>query len=112
MKKDLIFAPALLIVGVLLFLLKATGLPAHIGISVVGVVLLAIYSILTKKEWKIPALEVVMRLSYGFALISGIVIMNAYGIAALAVIHKATAALFVILLIVLFVHKLITRKKA
>ena len=57
MKKDLIFAPALLIVGVLLFLLKATGLPAHIGISVVGVALLAIYSILTKKSGRSPHLK-------------------------------------------------------
>ena len=112
MKKDLIFAPVLLIVGVLLFLLKATGLTAHIAISVLGVAALVAYSVLTKKEWKIPALEIIMRLCYGIALITGIVIMNVFGIAALAIIHKVSAALFVVLLVVTFVHKLITCKKA
>ena len=112
MKKEFIFAPIMLAIGVLLFLLKATGIQAHIAISVIGIVVLAAYSALTKKEWKIPALEIIMRLCYGIALITGIVIMNVFGIAALAIIHKVSAALFVVLLIVLFVHKLITRKKA
>ena len=112
MKKDLIFAPIMLAIGILLFLLRATGMTAHIAISVVGVAVLATYSALTKKEWKLPALEVVMRLSYGIALISGIVIMNIHGIAALAIIHKATAALFVVLLVVLSVHKMTVGKKA
>ena len=38
MKKDFIFAPILLVVAVLLGLLKVTGMPAHIIISIVGVV--------------------------------------------------------------------------
>ena len=111
MKKDLIFSPILLAIGILLFLLKATGLTAHIAISVVGLVALVIYAVLTKKDWKIPALEIIMRAFYGIALISGIVIMNVHGIVALAIVHKAGAALFVILLAALFVQKLITVKK-
>ena len=105
MKKDLIFTPALLLTGIALFLLKATGLTAHIAISVVGILVLAAYTVATKKEWKIPALEILMRLCYGIALISGIVIMNVHGIAAIAIAHKAGAALFVLLLVVLFVLK-------
>ena len=112
MKKDLIFTPALLIVGIVLFLLKATGMAAHIAVSVIGVLLLVAYAVLTKKEWKIPALEIAMRVFYGIALISGIVIMNVTGVAALAILHKIFAALFVVLLVVLFVHKLIAAKKA
>ena len=112
MKKDLIFAPIMLVIGVMLFLLKATGLTAHIAISVVGVVVLIAYAALTKKEWKLPALEVIMRILYGIALITGIVIMNVHGIASLAIVHKVCAALFVVLLVVLFVHKLISAKKA
>ena len=110
MKKDLIFTPAMLLVGVLLFLLRATGMTGHIVISVIGVLVLIAYSILTKKDWKIPALEILMRVFYGIALITGIVIMNVHGIAALAVIHKASAALFVVLLVILFVLKLRTKK--
>lgn len=112
MKKDLIFAPALVVVGALLFLLQFTGLTAHIVISVVGVALLVAYAVLTKKEWKLPALEIIMRVLYGIALITGIVIMNVQGLAALATVHKITAVLFLLLLVALFVHKVFSSKKA
>ena len=112
MKKDLIFTPAMLLIGALLFLLRATGMTAHIVISAIGVAVLIIYTVLTKKEWKIPALEIIMRAFYGIALITGIVIMNVHGIAALAVIHKVSAVLFMALIIVLFTHKAVTNKKA
>ena len=112
MKKDLIFAPAMLVIGILLFLLRATGFTAHIVISLIGVLVLIAYAVLTKKDWKLPALEIVMRVFYGIALITGIVIMNVHGIAALAIIHTACAVLFVVALAVLFAHKLIQSKKA
>ena len=112
MKKDFIFAPAMLLIGILLFLLRATGMTAHIAISVVGILILGAYTFLTKKNWKIPALEIIMRACYGIALITGIVLMNVQGIAALAIVHKASAALFAVLLIVLFVQKLVAGKKA
>ena len=112
MKKDLIFTPALLVIGMLLFLLRATGMTAHIVISVIGVLLLIAYTVLTKKEWKIPSLEIIMRAFYGIALISGIVILNVHGIVALAVIHKVSAVLFLALLVVLLVSKAISNKKA
>ena len=112
MKKDLIFTPALLLVGVLLFRLRTTGMTAHIAISVIGVLALFVYTVLTKKSWRIPVLEILMRAFYGIALITGVVIMNVHGIAALSVIHKASAALFVVSLVVLFVHKVLTKKKA
>ena len=111
MKKDLIFAPIMLLVGAALFFLRFTGMPAHIAISVVGVLILAVYTALTKKEWKIPALEIVMRAFYGIALISGIVIMNVHGIVALAVIHKVSAVLFLALIVVLLVTKAVSNKK-
>ena len=112
MKKDMIFTPVMLVIGVLLFLLRATGMTAHIAISVVGILALAAYTATTRKDWKIPALEIVMRACYGIALISGIVIKNVHGIAALTIAHKASAILFVVLVVALFVHKLIVSKKA
>ena len=112
MKKDLIFAPMILLVGVALFLLRFTGMFAHIAISVVGVLVLAVYTISTKKEWKIPALEIVMRACYGAALITGVVMMNVSGIAVLSIVHKGGALLFMALMIVLLSHKLATNKKA
>ena len=110
MKKDLIFTPVLLLIGILLFLLRATGMTAHIAISVVGILCLAAYTVATKKEWKFTALEVLMRAFYGVALISGIVIMKVHGIDALAIVHKACAALYVVLLAVLFALKLRAKK--
>jgi hypothetical protein len=112
MKKDLIFAPIMLLVIILLALMKATGLQAHIGISVAGVLVLGVYTSLTKKNWKIPALEIIMRAFYGIALISGIVILNVPGIVALAVIHKVSAVLFFALFVVLLVSKVVSNKKA
>ena len=112
MKKDLIFAPITLIIGVLLFLLRATGMTAHIAISVIGLLVLILYTVFTKKDWKIPALEIIMRVFYGIALITGVVIMNVHGIAALSIIHKASAVLFMALVIVLLTHKVVTNKKA
>ena len=112
MKKDLIFAPILLLVGVALFLLRFTGISVHIAISIVGVIALVAYTVRAKKDWKIPALEIIMRAFYGIALITGIVIMNVRGIVALAVIHKVSAALFLAMLLVLLVFKAVSNKKA
>ena len=112
MKKDLIFTPVMLLIGVLLFLLRTTGMTAHIAISVIGILALIAYTVLTKKEWKIPALEILMRAFYGIALITGIVIMNVHGIIALTIIHKVSAVLFMALIIVLLVSKATLRKKA
>ena len=112
MKKDLIFAPIMFAIGVLLFLLRATGMTAHIVVSVIGALALIAYTVLTKKEWKIPALEIIMRAFYGVALITGIVILNVHGIAALAIVHKVSAVLFLALLVVLLVTKTVPDKKA
>lgn len=112
MKKDLMFAPAMLLIGGALFFLRTTGMNAHIAISLFGVLVLAAYTALAKKDWKIPALEIAMRACYGIALISGIVIKIFHGIAALSVVHKASAALFMVLMIVLLANKIAVSKKA
>lgn len=112
MKKDVIFTPILLVSGILLFLLRFTGLTAHIAISAVGVLLLIAYTVLTKKAWKIPALEIAMRACYGIALITGVIVMNVREVEALNIIHKISAVLFVVLLVILFVHKIIVSKRA
>ena len=104
------FSALLLIVGVLLFLLNATGMTAHIVLGVVGLVLLVAYTVQTKKTWKKPALEIAMRVLYAVALVSGVIIMNVKGVMLLAVVHKICAALFVVLDVVLFALK--ARSKA
>ncbi len=110
MKKDFIFAPIMLAVGVVLFLFRATGMPVHIAVSVIGMFVLAMYTAATKKGWRIPALEIIMRICYGVALITGPIVMKLANIVALQIAHRAGAVLFVVLLVVLFVHKLIANK--
>lgn len=110
MKKDMIFAPAMLLIAIALFLYSATGLAVHIVISVVGALVLAVYTSATRKEWKTPALEIAMRAFYGIALITGAV-SNATEILALDIIHKCSGTLFTVLLVVLFVKKLAANKK-
>ena len=111
MKKDLIFAPIMLVIGIVMCLLKVTGMAAHIAVSVLGILALAVYTSVTRKEWKIPALEILMRAFYGIALITGIVVMNVKEIVALGIVHKASAALFIVLLVALFVLKLVAKKE-
>ena len=111
MKKDLIFAPIMLLIGAMLFLYDLIGEPAHIAVSVAGVLVLAVYTAATKKEWKVPALEIVMRAFYGIALITGIVVMNVDGILALDITHKVSAVLFLVAIIAQLVSKAALLKK-
>ena len=108
-KKDLCFVIPMVIICVLLILLKVTGLTIHIILSVVGVGILVAYAVITRKEWKLPVLEIVMRVLYAIALISGMVIMNIHSVAALSVIHKVSAVLSLMTIIALFIHKAIKK---
>ena len=109
MKKKLLFLIPMIIVAVLLFMLRATGMAAHIIVSVVGLAILVAYALATKKEWKCPVLEILQRVCYGIALITGVVLMNVHGIAAISIIHKISAVLFAVLWIGVEVHKAIKK---
>lgn len=109
MKKNILFLIPMLLVVVALFLLRATGMKVHIAVSVIGLVLLIAYTLLAKKEWKCPALEIIQRVCYGIALITGVVLMNVHGIAAISIIHKISAVLFAVLWIGVEVHRAIKK---
>ena len=109
MKKNVLFLIPLMVVAILLFLLRATGMTAHIAVSVVGLIILVAYALTTKKEWKCPALEIIQRVFYAVALITGIVIMNVHGIMIVSIVHKLSAVLFFVLLIVTEIHKSINK---
>ena len=109
MKKNLLFIIPLIAVAVLLFMLGATGMTAHIIVSVIGLAILVAYALTTKKSWKCTALEILERVFYAIALVSGVVIMNVQGIAAVTLIHRISAVLFVASLIFTEVHKAIKK---
>ena len=109
MIKNIIFVVLMAVVSVLLSMLEMTGMAVHIAISVVGLILLVVYALTTKKTWKCPALEVIGRVFYAIALITGVVIMNVHGIVALNIIHRACATLFVVIFAVTEIHKAIKK---
>ena len=105
MNKNRVFLLGMLAVSVLLALLRVTGLVPHIVISVVGLAIMIPHTVKTRKEWKIPALEVIMRLMYLVAIVTGGVLMKVHGVAALGMVHKIGAAAFVVLLLALYIPK-------
>ena len=109
MKKNLMFVIPMVIVAVLLFMLRATGMTAHIAVSVVGLAILVAYAVTTKKNWKCPALEILHRVCYAIALISGIALKGGCNFALMPIAHKAGAVLFVVLLIVTEIHKAVKK---
>ena len=109
MKKNLFFTIPMIVVAVLLFMLRATGMKVHIAVSVIGLVLLVAYAVVTKKEWKCPVLEIIQRVCYAIALITGVVLMNVHGVAVVSVVHKISAVLFAVLLIIAEIHKAIKK---
>ena len=112
MKKNLLFVIALIAVAVLLFLLRVTDMTAHIIVSVIGLALLIAYTLVSKKEWKNPALEIGMRVFYAIALITGIVLKVMHGNDIISIIHKVSAVLFVIFLADTEIHKALKSKKS
>lgn len=109
MKKNAVFLILLIAVAVLLFMLHFTGMTAHIIVSVLGLLLLVMYTFATKKEWAKPVLEILERVFYAIALITGVVLMNVHGIAAVSIVHKISAVLFVVALLVCEIHKMIKK---
>ena len=105
MKKNLLFFIPMLIISVLLFLLHMTGMPIHMIVSVIGLLVLVVSAVKTKKEWTCPLIEIIERVFYAIALITGIVIINVRGVEVVSVIHKISAVAFVLLLIVNAIRK-------
>lgn len=104
--KNKAFFFLMLAVSVLLFLLRMTGMTAHIVLSLVGIAALVASAVITKKDWTKPALEVLLRVFFAVAVISGIVILKIAAIPAAAIAHKVAAAAFVVVLLILNLPKL------
>ena len=106
MNKNRFFLISMIVVSALLFLLRMTGLTVHMAVSVLGLAIMIPITVMTRKEWKIPALEVIMRVMYLVAIVTGGVLMKVHGVAALGIVHKIAAAAFVVLLMVLYIPKM------
>ena len=111
-KASLICSIVILIGAVGLVLFKVTGLTPHIIISVITLVAMLACMIVEKKNWKIPVVEVLYRVFYLIALISGFVVSSGSAAVAISVVHKIAAALFAVLFIVSSVIALKSDKKS
>ena len=109
MKKNVLFLIPMIVIAVLLFMLRKTGMTAHIVVSAAGLLVLVAYAVATKKEWKCPVFEVLERVFYGIALITGAILMNVHGIAVISIVHKISAVLFAVILIACEIHKLVKK---
>ena len=105
MNKNRLFLLSMIAVSALLALLSVTGLTAHIVVTVLGLAIMIPLTIATRKDWKVPALEVIMRAMYVVAVVTGGVLMKVSGVAALAIGHTVSAAVFAVLLLVLYLPK-------
>ena len=105
MNKNRFFLISMLFVSVLLFMLRLTGLIPHIIVSVIGLAIMIPLTIKTKADWKVPALEIIMRAMYFVAIVSGGMLMKVHGIAPLGIAHKIGAAIFLVLLLALYIPK-------
>ena len=99
----------MIIIAVLLFMLRVTGMTAHIALSAAGLVILVVYALATKKDWKCPVLEILYRICYAIALITGIILINIHGIPALSLIHKISAVSFGVLLVMSEIQKAVKK---
>ena len=104
------FLIAMCIVSTLLSLFNVTGLVPHIIVSVLGLIGLIVFTVKTRKEWKIPALEIIMRLMYLVAIVTGGLLMKIHDVAALGIAHRIGATSFCLLLVVLYLPRSIKKK--
>ncbi len=105
MTKNRFFLFSMILVSALLFMLRVTGLVPHIIVSVIGLAIMIPLTLKTKAEWTKPALEIILRAMYLIAIVSGGMLMKLHDIAALGTVHKISAILFAVLLLVLYVPK-------
>ena len=105
MKKNCLFLIAMVVVSLLLFLLRMTGLTAHIIVSILGLAVMIPFTLKTKGTWSKTPLEILMRVMYLVAIVTGGALMKVHGLALLGVVHKIGAVLFLVLLLVLYIPK-------
>ena len=114
--KTIIFTVVMAIISALLFLLKTTGMNIHILLGILGFVVTVGYTLMIKKDFKklskiSVVSEILMRIFYAVALISGFMLKVIEERAVVAKVHKIAAVIFTILLVVISIKKLLAKKQ-
>ena len=102
-KLNLVSFIAILAAFLGLVLLRVTGMTGHIVISLVALAIMLYCTFATKKNWKVPGLEIGYRGLYFIALATGFVMVIAKIGGVISIVHKVAAALFLVAYVVNFV---------
>lgn len=108
--KNKLFLPLMLLVSIALFLFRLTGLPAHVAVSVIGAVIMIAFAVMMRGESKKPVLDIIVRVLFALAFVSGVLVMRIHGVLALAIAHKVFAALFVVMLLVVYIPRMLRKQ--
>ena len=105
MNKKRFFLISMILISLMLLLEGMTGTTAHIIIALWGLVIMIVFTVKTKNEWTNASMEFLMRLAYLSELLTGIALMRVPEAGKLDMLHKSCAALFIILLLALYIPK-------
>lgn len=109
-KKDSIFTALLLVIAALLFLLRVTGMGAHIAISVAGLAIIVISAVFKKGNGEKAVYKLLKFVLYAVAFVSGVLCMKFHGVAPIAIAHKISAVLFTALIVLTLIKNLFFKK--
>ena len=104
----ILYAIFMIAISILLFALKLTGMKIHIALGVAACIITIVYTILTRKKVKENfniVLEIAMRVFLAIALVSGFLLKPFRTIFVISIIHKLSAIVFVIVLLIINVKK-------
>lgn len=111
----ILYTIIMLIISVLLFALKFTGMKIHIVLGILACIITIVYTLLIRKEIKEYSkksivIEVAMRVFLAIALITGFLLKPFGTIVFISIIHKASAVVFAILLLLVNIKKIFIKQ--
>ena len=116
MLKTILYTISMIIISVLLFLLKITGMKMHIVLGILALVITIAYTLSIKKEFKEFSkknivMEILMRICLAIALITGFLLKPFGTFLIVSIIHKLAAIIFTVILLVINIKKIFVDKK-
>ena len=116
MIKTILYTIFMIIILILLFLLKVTGMKLHIVFGILALIITITYTLLIRKNLKEYSkksiiMEILMRICLAIALITGFLFKPFGTVFVISIIHKIAAIVFTILLLAININKIFIKKK-
>ena len=115
MLKTILYTISMIIISVLLFSLKITGMKMHIVLGLLALIITIVYTLLIRKSLKefskkSIVKEILMRVCLAIALISGFLLKPFGTVLVISIVHKIAAIVFTMLLLVININKIFIKK--